>query len=83
VVSGSEPKSRLLKSKDMKKNMGIVDRVIRLLVAAVVLILYFTNVISGTLALILLIVAAIFVLTSFVSFCPLYLPFGINTKGKK
>ncbi|HOO98076.1 MAG TPA: DUF2892 domain-containing protein [Bacteroidales bacterium] len=67
----------------MKKNMGIVDRVIRLLVAAVVLILYFTNVISGTLALILLIVAAIFVLTSFVSFCPLYLPFGINTKGKK
>jgi len=83
VVSGSEPKSRLLKSKDMKKNMGIVDRVIRLLVAAVVLILYFTNVISGTLALILLIVAVIFVLTSFVSFCPLYLPFGINTKGKK
>ena len=83
MVSGSEPKSRLLKSKDMKKNMGIVDRVIRLLVAAVVLILYFTNVISGTLALILLIVAAIFVLTSFVSFCPLYLPFGINTKGKK
>lgn len=67
----------------MKKNMGIVDRVIRLLVAAVVLILYFTNVFSGTLALILLIVAAIFVLTSFVSFCPLYLPFGINTKGKK
>ncbi|HPR12936.1 MAG TPA: DUF2892 domain-containing protein [Bacteroidales bacterium] len=67
----------------MKKNMGIVDRVIRLLVAAVVLILYFTNVISGTLALILLIVAVIFVLTSFVSFCPLYLPFGINTKGKK
>ncbi|MBN2639166.1 MAG: DUF2892 domain-containing protein, partial [Bacteroidales bacterium] len=61
----------------MKKNMGVIDRALRLIAAAVVLILYFTNVISGTLALILLIVAAIFALTSFVSFCPLYLPFRI------
>jgi hypothetical protein len=69
----------------MKKNMGNLDRIIRLLVAAVVVVLYFLNVISGTLAIVLLIVAAIFVATSFISFCPLYLPFKINTclKEKK
>ena len=66
----------------MKKNMGNVDRVIRILVAVVVLILYFTHVITGTLAVILLILAGIFVVTSFIGFCPLYLPFGFNT-GKK
>jgi hypothetical protein len=66
----------------MKKNMGTIDKVIRILVAAVVVLLYFTHVISGTLAIILLAVSAIFVLTSLISFCPLYLPFKINT-GKK
>ena len=66
----------------MKKNMGNVDRVIRILVAVVVLVLYFTHVITGTLAVILLILAGIFVVTSFIGFCPLYLPFGFNT-GKK
>jgi hypothetical protein len=66
----------------MKKNMGNVDRVIRMLVAVVVLVLYFTHVITGTLAVILLILAGIFVVTSFIGFCPLYLPFGFNT-GKK
>ncbi|MFN8244490.1 MAG: DUF2892 domain-containing protein [Ferruginibacter sp.] len=63
----------------MKKNMGTADRIIRLIVAAVLAILYFTNVVTGTLGIILLVVAAVFVLTSFISFCPLYLPFGINT----
>ena len=62
--------------------MGNVDRVIRILVAVVVLVLYFTHVITGTLAVILLILAGIFVVTSFIGFCPLYLPFGFNT-GKK
>jgi len=66
----------------MKKNMGTVDRVIRILIAVVVLVLYFTHVITGTLAVILLIFAGIFVVTSFIGFCPLYLPFGLNT-GKK
>jgi hypothetical protein len=66
----------------MKKNMGIADKVIRILVAIVIAILFFTNVISGTLGIVLLVLAAIFLLTSVVSFCPLYLPFGINT-GKK
>lgn len=63
----------------MKKNMGSADRILRLLVAAVIAILYFTNVITGTLGIILLVLAAVFVLTSFISFCPLYVPFGINT----
>jgi hypothetical protein len=67
----------------MKKNMGTIDKAIRILVAAVVVLLYFTHVISGTLAIILLAVSAIFVLTSLISFCPLYLPFKINTGKKK
>lgn len=67
----------------MKKNMGTVDRVIRILLAIVIAILYFTHAISGTLAIVLLIVAGIFIVTSFISFCPLYLPFGINTGKKK
>ena len=67
----------------MKKNMGTADKIVRLIAAAIILVLYFTNVINGTLAIILLIVAAIFVLTSLVSFCPLYWPFGISTGKKK
>ena len=67
----------------MKQNMGKIDKAIRILVAAVVVLLYFTHVISGTLAIILLIVAGIFVLTSLLSFCPLYFPFGLSTKEKK
>ncbi len=66
----------------MKKNMGTADRLIRILIAIFVIALYFTNVISGTLAIVLLVFAGVFILTSFISFCPLYLPFGINT-GKK
>lgn len=67
----------------MKKNMGIIDITIRLVIAALVIVLYFTHVISGILAIILLIFAGIFILTSFLSFCPLYLPFGISTRSKK
>ena len=63
--------------------MSNADRVIRMLIAVVIAVLYFTNVINGVTAIILLVVAGIFILTSFVSFCPLYLPFGINTSRKK
>jgi hypothetical protein len=63
----------------LEKNMGTVDRIIRLAVAAVIAILYFTGLISGVLAIVLGIVAAILVLTSIVSFCPLYLPFKFST----
>lgn len=66
----------------MKSNMGTVDRVIRVLIAIVIAILYFTGQISGTAAIILGIIAIVFLLTSFVSFCPLYSPFKISTKGK-
>lgn len=67
----------------MKKNMGTVDKVIRILVALVLAGLYLANVVTGTLGIILLVVAVVFVLTSFISFCPLYVPFGINTGAKK
>jgi fatty acid desaturase len=67
----------------MKKNMGSADRVIRVMLAALVAVLYFTNVISGTTAIILAVLAIVFVATSLMSFCPLYLPFGLNTLRKK
>ncbi|CAN5354658.1 DUF2892 domain-containing protein [soil metagenome] len=63
----------------MKRNMGNVDRTVRFIVAAIVAVLYFTHVITGTLAIVLLVLAGIFVLTSLVSFCPLYSLFGFNT----
>lgn len=66
----------------MKKNMGSVDRIIRVLVAVVVAVLYFTGQITGTAAIILGALAVIFVVTSMVSTCPLYLPFGLSTIGK-
>lgn len=67
----------------MKKNMGTKDKAIRILIAVVIGVLYFTNTISGTLAIVLGILAVVFLLTSFISFCPLYLPFRINTSKKK
>ena len=63
----------------MKKNMGNADRIVRILIAIVIGALYYTETINGTLGIVLLIAAAIFVLTSLISFCPLYLPFGIKT----
>ena len=67
----------------MKTNMGSFDRLARIIVAALIAVLYFAGVISGTVALVLLAIAGIFILTSFVGFCPLYFPFGISTKKKK
>ncbi len=67
----------------MKANMGSTDRIVRIILAVVIAVLYFTNVITGTLGLILLILAIVFLLTSLVSFCPLYLPFGLSTTKKK
>lgn len=59
--------------------MGTSDRVIRILLAAVIAVLYFTGTVAGTLGLALMILAGVFLLTSLVSFCPLYAPFGIST----
>ena len=63
----------------MTKNMGSADRIIRIIIAAIVGILYFSGTISGTLGVVLLVLAGVFVLTSVISFCPLYAPFGIKT----
>ncbi|HSQ43968.1 MAG TPA: DUF2892 domain-containing protein [Ginsengibacter sp.] len=67
----------------MKKNIGNADRIIRLLLAALVGFLYFTNVISGTPGIILLIVGIVLLLTSVVGTCPLYSLFGFNTSAAK
>ena len=63
----------------MKKNMGIVDRIVRAIIAIIIGYLYFAGTLTGILGIILLIVAIIFLLTSLMSWCPLYLPFGIKT----
>lgn len=64
----------------MKKNMGTIDRVVRVLLAVVVGVLYLTGQISGLAATILGVVAIVFVATSAVGSCPLYLPFGLSTR---
>lgn len=63
----------------MKKNMGTIDRIIRVIIAAVIAVLFFTNQIAGTLGIVLIVLAVVFLLTSFISFCPLYLPLGLRT----
>ena len=63
----------------MKKNMGSVDRIIRFLLAAVFAYLYFAGIVTGTFGIILVVLGAVFVLTSLVSFCPLYALVGLNT----
>ena len=67
----------------MKKNMGNTDKTIRIILAILFSILYFTNTISGTTGIILLILGGVFLFTGLINFCPLYLPFGINTCKKK
>ncbi len=59
--------------------MGSTDKIIRVLLAAVFAFLYFGNVVSGTVGILLLVLAAVFLLTSIVSFCPLYTLVGVNT----
>jgi hypothetical protein len=66
----------------MKQNMGLADRIIRVVLAAVVAVLYFTHQLSTVAAIILGVLAVVFVVTSIVGLCPLYLPFGISTKKK-
>jgi hypothetical protein len=63
----------------MKKNMGNADRVIRLMLAAIFAVLYFTGTVPGTLGLVLVILGGVFLLTSLISFCPLYSIVGLNT----
>jgi len=67
----------------MHKNMGTADRTVRALLAVAVGVLYYLNVISGTLAIVLGVFAVVFLLTSFVSFCPAYLPFKLSTRKRE
>jgi hypothetical protein len=67
----------------MKKNLGNADRIIRLCVAGILGLLWFQNIITGTLGVVALAVAAVFVLTSFIGWCPLYALFGIRSMTKK
>ncbi len=67
----------------MKKNMGSADKTIRVFIAAIVALLYFTGVITGTLAIVLMILALVFVITSLIGVCPLYPILGINTRKKE
>jgi hypothetical protein len=66
----------------MKKNMGTADRLIRVILAIVVIVLYFTKQLTGTAAIVLGALALVFLLTSFIGFCPLYVPFRISTKKR-
>jgi len=67
----------------MEKNMGSADRIIRMIVAVIIVALYMTKVISGTTGIILIALAAVFLLTSFISFCPLYRVIGLSSLRKK
>ena len=66
----------------MQKNMGTIDKSVRIVLAIVAVVLYLTHVVTGVFGIVLLVLAGIFVLTSLISFCPLYWPFGINTSKK-
>jgi hypothetical protein len=63
----------------MKRNLSNIDRMIRVVVAALFAYLYFGGVVTGTLGIILLVLAGVFTLTAVVAFCPLYAPFKIST----
>ena len=67
----------------MKKNMGTLDRIVRTTVVVIIAVLYFTGQISGTLAIVLGVVAIAFLLTSIIGWCPTYLPFGISTRKRE
>lgn len=67
----------------MKKNMGSVDKIIRLIIAAVLGFLFYNGTLTGTIGIVAVVVAGVFALTSLVSFCPLYTLLGINTCSVK
>lgn len=67
----------------MKANVGTIDSVVRILIALIVIGLYFMNVLTGTLAIVLLVVGGVLIITGLVKFCPLYFPLRINTSKRK
>ncbi len=83
MMCGAAKQTFRMGDEAMKQNMGSLDRAIRILLALVVGVLYLSGRIDGTGALILGVIAIVFILTSIVSFCPLYAPFRISTKSKR
>jgi uncharacterized membrane protein HdeD (DUF308 family) len=67
----------------MKKNVGNIDRIVRIILAVILGVLYFTNIVTGTLGIVFLIFAIIFLVTGIIKFCLLYAIFGIKTCDKK
>lgn len=67
----------------MKKNIGSADRIIRIILAIILGVLYFTNTITGTFGIVLLVVGVALLLTSFINFCPVYAIFGLSTSQPK
>ncbi len=67
----------------MKSNVGPIDKAIRLFISLVFIVMFYTNTVSGTAGIIVLVLAAVLTFTALFRFCPLYLPFGINTWKKK
>mgnify|MGYP000960450704 CR=1 FL=1 len=67
----------------MKKNMGFADRIIRAVLAVLIAVLYFTGQITGLAAILLGVLALVFLVTSIIAFCPLYVPFKISTRKKE
>jgi uncharacterized membrane protein len=65
----------------IEKNVGTIDRIVRLVLAVALAALYFTGTVSGTLGIVFLVLAVVFALTAAVSICPLYLPFGLSTRS--
>jgi Protein of unknown function (DUF2892) len=63
----------------MKRNMGTIDRIVRVVISILFVVLFFTGTVTGTLGYVLLALAGVFTLTSLVGVCPLYLPFGLST----
>ena len=66
----------------MKQNVGQTDRIVRFVLAAIFAVLYFTGVVSGTLGIVLLVLAVIFVVTAAINFCPIWFLFKVSTQGK-
>lgn len=66
----------------MKRNMSDIDRIIRVVLAAVFAYLYFGGIVTGTLGIVLVVLGAVFLLTAVVAFCPLYMPFKLSTYKK-
>lgn len=76
-------KNNTLKIIAMKKNIGTIDKAIRIVIALTMIILAIAKVITGPLAIVFLVLSGVLILTSLVSFCPLYMPCGVNTSKKK